>query len=206
VRRHAAGRREKGERARRQGAARLGIDTLEAQQPILEVTGQRLHRGARRERIQHRRTEPVEPVVGIRLLRPLVQEFGEIADIPQCVHLAAVDVRRPHRRQRRPHGFRVVQANELATLLFEVRHAHLRQRLQRPDEPRPRPARSLGDASLLSPVPRQEDDDPIRFTELVGAKNQRVGSVERHEPPYSTVAANQSRALLLKISAEPAPD
>ena len=150
---------------------------------------------ARRPPAHRASTRPaVQPLVGVRLLRPLVEQLGEIADVAERVRSGTARSRRrvgrPRRRagpsgppaaERRAHRLRVVQPDQLAPLLLEIRHAHLGQRLERAGEPRPRPPRALGHAALLAAVARQEHDDAIGFTELVGAEDQRVGGVERHE-------------------------
>ena len=59
------------------------IDPLQPQHPVLEVARQRLDRRAGRHRIDDRRTQPVEPLVGLRLGRPLVDQLGEVADVPE---------------------------------------------------------------------------------------------------------------------------
>ena len=64
--------------------ARFGIHALQPQQPVLEVARQRLDRRAGRQRIEHRRAQPVQPLVGVGLLRPLVEQLGEVADVARA--------------------------------------------------------------------------------------------------------------------------
>src|SRR5688572_31554881 len=47
-------------------------------------------------------------------------------------------------------------------------------------------ARALGDSALLAAIPGQEDNDTVGFAELVRAKNQGVGCIQRHEGIYCT--------------------
>ena len=36
-----------------------------------------------RQRTKHRRAQPIQPLVGVRLLRPFVEQLGKVADIPE---------------------------------------------------------------------------------------------------------------------------
>jgi hypothetical protein len=56
----------------------------------LEIARQRFHRRPRIQRVEHRGAQPVEPVVGIGLLRPFVEQFGEVAQIPERVDVFVV--------------------------------------------------------------------------------------------------------------------
>ena len=75
---------------------------------------------------------------------------------------------------------RVVQADQLAPLFLEIGDTHVRQRLERADEVRLRPARTLGDTPFLAAIARQKHHNPVRFAELVGSENERVRAVEGH--------------------------
>ena len=46
------------------------------------------------------------------------------------------------------------------------------------------PAGVRGHASLLAPIAREEHDDAVGVSELVGAEDQRVSRVERHGDRY----------------------
>ncbi len=88
----------------------------------------------------------------------------------------------PHRKcQRRSDRLGVVQSDQLALFLLEIRHACFSQRLERGGKPRSRPPRALRNTALLPTIARQEDDDAIRLTELIRPENQCVGGVQRHE-------------------------
>ena len=182
MRRHRSRSRQERHRRVRQRAPRLRIHALQPQQPVLEVSRQRLDRCAGGQRIEHRGPETIQPLVGVGVLRPLVEQLGEVAHVAQRVR--RVSARRPPSGDRT--RLRVVQPHQLPPLFLEVRHLHFGERLERTREARPRPAGAFGDAALLPPVARQEDDDPVGLTELVGAKNQCVGGVQRHEPVYFT--------------------
>src|SRR5205085_1633508 len=79
--------------------------------------------------------------------------------------------------ERRSNRLDVVEADQVAPRPFEVRHASRRHRLERAAEPAAALTRVLRDAALLAAIARQEDDNAIRFTELVGPENQRVAGV-----------------------------
>ncbi len=174
-------RREKGPRLVRQPIIRL-VDAAQPQHPVFEVPRQRLNRDADRDRLDHRRAEPEQRLVRVVLLRPLVDQFSEIADVPERL---AVD-----RRQRRPQRLHVVQAHQVAALALHIADASVRERLEARAEAPPALTRVFRDAALLPAIARQEDNDEIRFTELVGPQNQRVGGMERHpEADYNSTSA-----------------
>ena len=85
LRRNRARSRQKRHRAIRQRSPRLRIHTLQPQEPVLEVSRQRLHRRAGRQRIEHRGPETIEPLVGVGLLCPLVQQLGEVTHVPERI-------------------------------------------------------------------------------------------------------------------------
>ena len=77
-------------------------------------------------------------------------------------------------------GILAIVYPEITLLALVIGDARTRHGLERTDVPRPRPPRTLGNTSLLPPIPGQKDDYPVRFTQLVCAENQRVGSVDGH--------------------------
>ena len=136
------------------------IDALQPQQPVLEVARQRLDRHAGRHRLDHRRAQPEQRLVRVGLRRPLVDQLGEVA--------------RRSRAPRRPPptaataSARRSSAAPARAAPARVRHAPAGHRLERPAEPPPALPRVLRHAALLAAIARQEHDDPIRLTELVG--------------------------------------
>ena len=102
-------------RTRRQ----LGIDALEPQQPELEIPRQRASGGrAVSERVDHRRAEAIETLVGVPFRRPLVDQLGEVRRVPErggVVGAARDD------RQRAALRLDVVDADEIAQLALVVR-------------------------------------------------------------------------------------
>ena len=71
--------------ARRQGPPGFGIQALEPEEPVLEVPRERLDRRSRPERIEHSGAKPVEPFVGVGLLRPFVEKLGEVPHVPERI-------------------------------------------------------------------------------------------------------------------------
>src|SRR3989449_2812031 len=59
------------------------VDALQPQQPELEIARQRLDRHAGRHCLDHRCAEAEERFVRVGLLRPLVDELGEVLGIPE---------------------------------------------------------------------------------------------------------------------------
>src|SRR5688572_18729730 len=139
---------------------------------MLEIAREWLRGCDRPERAQHRRAQTEEPLVRIGFLCPLVEQLREVADMSQPVGWPA---------QRRADSFGIVQTYQLAALFLEVGDSRLGQRLERTRKPRARSARAFGHAAFLAAIARQKSDDAIGLTELVGAKDQRVGCVQRHE-------------------------
>ena len=165
------------------------VHPLQAQQPVLEVAGERLHRRAAGEGLGHGRAESEQAVVRIRLRRPLVDQLREVADMEERLGAAA--------RQRRRERLDLAQANQLAPLVLEVGRAHAGERLQAPAETGARAACAPRDPAPLAPVGGQEHHDPVRLAQLVGAKHQRVRSVQRHPPSRAGLPAT-ARAPILR--------
>ena len=162
----------------------------------LEVPRQRLGWRPGGERVEHRRAQPVQPLVGVGLLGPLVEQLGEIGGVRQPLLRRRTPRRFPRaarQPERRPDRLGVIQPHQLAAGALEIGHPGLRERLERPGEARPRAARALGHATLLPPIPRQEHHQTIGLAQGVGAQNQGVGGVEGHEPRYFTVVFSEPR-------------
>ena len=152
---HGAARRvDERERARRQRQIRR-IDALQPQQPALEIPGQRLGRRATDQRLERRRAQPEQTLVGVRVGGPLVDQLRKVVAVTERLWT------RGH--QRRPHRLGIIQAHQLAPLLLEVRHAHFGERLERGAEPLARLARVRRDTAFLTAIARQEHDDAIGF-------------------------------------------
>ena len=80
------------------GALERRIDALQPQQPVLEVPRQRSTGAPAASASIDRRAQPIQPLVGVRLRRPLVDQLGEIADVPERLRTADMpDKRRPLR-------------------------------------------------------------------------------------------------------------
>jgi hypothetical protein len=60
-----------------------GIHALEPQEPELEVARQRVDGSAVGQRVNDRRSEPIQPLVGVPLGRPLVDELGKVFGVPE---------------------------------------------------------------------------------------------------------------------------
>jgi hypothetical protein len=77
----------------------------------------------------------------------------------------------------RAHSLRVIEIDQFAPLFFEICHADFRERLERATKLGARPPRALGNTTLFATIARQKDNDPIGFTELVGAEHERIGGI-----------------------------
>src|SRR5688572_12858796 len=162
---------EKRSRAARQREIRR-VDPLQAQQPALEVARQRFDRSTRQHRLERRRPQPVQLLVDVGFRGPLVDQLGEV--------MAVAERLRTGRRQRRADRFGVVQPDQVAPLLLEVRQAHFGQWLERGAKPFARLPRIGCNAPLLAAISCQKDHDAVRFAQFVSAKDEGFGRVQRH--------------------------
>ena len=150
-----------------------GIDTLQAEHPVLEVARQPGNGNLPRQQRPDRRAKPEQRRIRLRLLRALVENLREVLDVAEPLSVP--------RQHRRAHRLDVAQPDEIAVLPLVVGEPHRRQRLEAPREPpRARAACAVGHAPLLAPLGRQEHDDAVRFTKVVGAQDQRVGRQDWH--------------------------
>src|SRR5204863_9975072 len=97
-----------------------------------------------RKGLRHRRAEAKERLLRVRLGRAFVDQLREIADVAERLALG--------RRERRANRFHVIQADEIATLLLEVRDSSARHRLERAAEPAAALTGVLRDAALLAAI------------------------------------------------------
>src|SRR6187401_2643477 len=94
--------------------------------------------------------------------------------------MAVAERLRADRRQRRSHRLRIIQPDQLAPFLLEVRHAYFGQRFERGAKPFARLPRIGCNAPLLAAITCQEDHDAVRFAQLVSAEDEGFGRAQRH--------------------------